>query len=663
MKFELAVAKLEELKKQILKWNHEYYDLDSPTVSDFEFDNALIELRKIETIFPDLLTNDSPSLMVGGKPSKAFQKVPHKVQMGSLQDVFSFLEVESFFDKLKEQIPNINYVVEPKIDGLSVSLEYKNGLFIRGSTRGDGFTGEDVTHNLMNIKSIPKKLKEPIDYLEVRGEVYMPKEIFNNIVKAQMEKGEKPFKNPRNAAAGSLRQKDSNISKERNLDIFIFNIQQIAGVKLKTHFESLEFLKNQGFCVSPSYVLLDNLQDVKDEIKKIGLNRHLYSFDIDGAVVKVNDLKYRDIIGYTTKFPRWAIAFKYPPEEKETKLLSIEINVGRTGTLTPTAIFEPVLLAGTLVSRAVLHNQDFIYEKDIRIGDTIIVKKAGDIIPEVVSSIKHQQGSVPYKIPKNCPSCGELTSRVENQSAYKCTNPKCYSSIERSIIHFASRGAMNIDGLGEAVIRSLISSNLIKDCADLYFLNKEDLLKLERAGEKSVDNLLLAIENSKKNNLSRFIFGLGIIHVGQKVAELLVDAFVNIESLAKASFDDIKNLNGVGEVIAKSVTDFFDNEQNTKYLEKFQLAGLNFSNHTRQDNNLSSKFKNMVFVITGTLGSMSRSEAEKIVKLHGGKTSSSISKKTDFLIAGEDAGSKLSKAIQLEVPVINEIEFKNMLKK
>jgi len=658
MDFEQARDRAEKLKVSINKANHEYYTLDKPTMQDYQFDMLLRELEQIETSFPQLITPDSPTIRVGGESDNTFEKVSHTVQMGSLQDVFSFNELISFDKKVSEIITPV-YVVEPKIDGLSVSLEYIDGVFVRGSTRGDGFIGEDVTQNLKTIKSIPLKLNKSIPFLEVRGEVFMPRKSFEQSVKKQIASGEEPFKNPRNAAAGSLRQKNSKVTATRKLDIFVFNVQQIDGEQIESHSDSLDYLKELGFKVSPSYPKYTSIDDCIAEIKRIGDNRYEFPFDIDGAVVKVNSLSDRIKIGATTKFPKWAAAFKYPPEEKETTLIDIQINVGRTGALTPTAIFRPIQLAGTTVSRAVLHNQDFIDEKDIRIGDTIIVRKAGDIIPEVLKSINHIENSEPYKLPDVCPSCGEKVIREDLQAVYRCVNHNCPATIYQNIIHFASRNAMNIDGLGPAIVSALIDSGNIKGSADLYYLQKENLVNIERLGEKSIDNLLEAIDKSKQNQLSKFVFALGIRNVGQRTAELLCERFNNLDMIIKASFEEIISIEGFGDIIANSVTEYFSSQENLETLNRFVFAGINTS---QKNQAVSDKLSGLTFVITGTLPTMSRNEAKDFIQQNGGKVSSSVSKKTSYLLAGEEAGSKLVKSNELGVPIITQEKLIEMVK-
>lgn len=649
-----ATLRVLQLREIINTSNHNYYILDNPTIDDYEYDMYLRELHELEAEFPSLVTFDSPTVRVGGESDNTFEKVTHTVQMGSLQDVFSFDELILFDNRVCEVVTPL-YVVEPKIDGLSVSLEYVDGIFTRGSTRGNGFVGEDVTENLKTIKSIPLKLSKPLPFLEVRGEVYMPRKSFEHLVKMQLENDEQPFKNPRNAAAGSLRQKNPKIASKRKLDIFVFNIQQIEG-ELSSHKQSLDMLVELGFKVSPSYNIYNNIDEVIAEIKRIGEKRYDYPFDIDGAVVKVDNLSDRLILGETTKFPKWAVAFKYPPEEKQTTLLSIEINVGRTGALTPTAVFEPITLAGTTVSRAVLHNQDFIDKKDIRMGDVIIVRKAGDIIPEVVESISHAENSSTYRIPDVCPSCGDTV--VKEDAQIRCINPVCPSAIYRNIIHFASRNAMNIDGLGPAIVQALIESGNIKTSADLYYLQQEQLINIERLGEKSIDNLMKAIETSKKNQLCRFIFGLGIRNIGQRAAELLCDKFTSIDQIMSADFDGLNSIDGFGDIMTQSIIDFFSQQKNIVLMQRFIDAGLNTTQITTK---ASDKLNKSTFVITGTLPTLSRNDAKALVEQNGGKVSSSVSKKTSYLLAGEDAGSKLVKANELNIAIITEQQLFDML--
>ncbi len=654
--------KIKQLRERLLYHSHRYYVLDDPEISDYEYDMLMQQLKELEKQFPELVTPDSPTMRVGGEAVTLFNKVEHVVQMGSLQDVFNKQDVIDFDARVRETVPDPEYVIEPKIDGLSVSLEYENGIFVRGSTRGDGFIGEDVTLNLKTIHTIPLKLNEPFPAsLEVRGEVYMPHSSFEQLIERQEENGETPFKNPRNAAAGSLRQKDPKITATRKLDIFVFNIQRISEeVVLERHSQSLDYLKTLGFHVIPSYRTVRQISDAIDEIDSIGSKRNSYEFDIDGAVVKVNNFADRTRLGETSKFPKWAVAFKYPPEEKTTTLLNIEVKVGRTGALTPTAVFEPVQLAGTSVSRAVLHNQDYITQKDIRIGDQIIVRKAGDIIPEVVASLSHKDESVPYFLPDHCPVCGAATEREEDEAVVRCPNPECPATLLRHLIHFVSRNAMNIDGCGPAVLEALTEKGLIHSPVDLYSLKKEDLLQLDRMGDKSADNLLSAIQNSKKNQLSQLIFGLGIRNIGEQAAKLLCRNFPTIESVMNASLEEVQAIDGFGEVMAQHVVDFFAMPETHRLIERFRAAGLNLNEIVTAPAS-SSKITGKTFVLTGTLPTLKRSEAKKLIEDAGGKVSSSVSSKTDYVVAGEEAGSKLEKAHQLNITVLSEEELLNLL--
>ncbi len=660
MDFNEAKQRTEELTKLLNYHSDRYYNMDDPEISDYEYDRLMQELKGLEQTYPQLVTPDSPTQRVGGNALlNLFEKVPHAVQMASLQDVFDRDELYAFDSRCREKCDAVQYVVEPKIDGLSVSLEYRDGVLVRGSTRGDGLIGEDVTANLLTIRSIPHRLPQKIPFLEVRGEVYMPRQAFYRLVEQQEQNGEQPFKNPRNAAAGSLRQKDPKVAQKRNLDLFIFNIQQIEGMTLASHKESLDLIHSLGLPVVPSYRVCDNIADAVAEVDRIGENRDAFSFDIDGAVIKVNDFNKRQLLGSTAKFPKWAVAFKYPPEEKETTLLDIQVSVGRTGALTPTAVFEPILLAGTTVSRAVLHNQDFIDEKEIRLGDRIIVRKAGEIIPEVVASVGHAPDSVPYRLPDTCPSCGGPVSREENEAVLRCTNPNCPASMLRNITHFASRPAMNIDGLGPAVVELLVENHLISSVADLYYLNRDDLVSLERMGEKSADNLLAAIENSKKNDPARLLFGLGIRNVGQKAAALLCERFLSIDALFAAPMHEIAQVDGIGPVIAENVSEYRDIPETAELIERLRRAGVNMTSQIKEKGTV---FAGQTFVLTGTLPNYTREQAKEIIESLGGKVSSSVSKKTSYVLAGEEAGSKLTKAQALGVPILTEAEFLEMAK-
>lgn len=655
--FEKAKSRSIELREIIEYHNKRYYDMDEPEIEDFEYDRLLHELIGIEEKFPILLTADSPTHRVGGKADGQFTPVEHTVPMESLQDAFSLDDVYAFDQRVKNAVGNVSYIVEPKIDGLSVSLEYENGLFKRGSTRGDGRIGEDVSANLRTVRNIPLKLPSELPVLEVRGEVYMPREVFLGLVEEQELKGEKVFKNPRNAAAGSLRQKDPKITAKRKLDIFTFNIQQIEGKELTGHKQSLDYIKALGFNTVPFYTECTSIEDVIKEINRIGDIRGTLPFDIDGAVIKVDDFSKRAEMGSTSKFPKWALAFKYPPEEKETTLLDIEINVGRTGVLTPTGIFEPTLLAGTTVSRATLHNQDFIDEKGICIGDKVIIRKAGDIIPEVLSVVSHPENAVPYRIPDVCPSCGGKVTREEGEAALRCCNPDCPNQLLRNLIHFCSRDAMDIEGLGTAVLDTLINKGLIRNAADIYRLKVEDIAGIERMGEKSGENLVNAAEKSKENDLSKLVFALGIRHIGQKAGKLLSDKFGSMDAIINATAEDICEIEGFGEIMAQSVVDFFSHKESLELIEKLRDYGVNMESKKVVKGNI---FEGKTFVLTGTLPTMTRGEATKIIEEFGGKASSSVSKKTDYVLAGEDAGSKLKKANDLGVTVISEEEFRNM---
>lgn len=651
--------KMDSLILYLNQQNYNYYVLDNPQIDDYEYDMKMQELKKLEAENPELVRSDSPTQRVGGMAVNTFEKVPHEVQMGSLQDVFSFDEVSSFVTRCKASVDNPTFIVEPKIDGLSVSLEYENGIFVRGSTRGDGIIGEDVTNNLKVIKSIPLKLNEAIPFIEVRGEVFMPRTSFFKLVEEQELNDEQPFKNCRNAAAGSLRQKDSKITAKRNLDIFIFNLQRIEGKDITSHKQSLDFMKELGFKVIPSYIECKTPEEIHRRIDEIAVERVKYKFDIDGVVMKVDDLLERETIGKTAKVPKWAVAFKYPPEEKETTLFDIEVNVGRTGAITPIAIFESLALAGTSVSRAVLHNQNFIDERDIRIGDTIVVRKAGEIIPEVLRSIKHKENSVPYKLPEVCPVCGTKCIRDEDEAVLRCPNVDCPEQLMRNIIHFASKGAMNIDGLGPAIIKVLMENKLIESVADLYTLTAKKLTTLERFADKKAANLIKAIEESKKNPLDRIVFGLGIRNIGQKSAKLLCEKFHSIDNIINADFSEISMIEGFGDVMVQNIVDFFKEEHTINLVEKLKQYGVNMS---YKSNVTDTRFNGMIFVLTGTLPTLTRDEAKDIIEKFGGKTSSSVSKKTTYILAGEEAGSKLTKAEALGLNIINEEEFLNMIK-
>lgn len=639
--------------------SYQYYVENNSDISDYEYDMLQRELLALEAQYPEFKRPDSPTTRVGGQAQSLFTEVRHEVRMESLQDAFSYGEIDDFDARVKERFPDATYVVEPKIDGLSVSLEYENGVFVRGSTRGDGDVGEDITENLRTVRSIPLQLRTPLPFIEVRGEVYMKKAVFEEIVAAQENRGETPFKNPRNAAAGSLRQKNAAVTAERKLDIFVFNVQRIEGDEITGHKQSLDLLKSLGFVTVPFYTPCADIEEAKAELTRIGEMRSSLFFDIDGAVIKVNDLSQRRALGSTAKFPRWAIAYKYPPEEKVTTLLDVEVTVGRTGALTPTAVFEPVLLAGTMVSRATLHNQDFIDKKGLSIGDLIRVRKAGDIIPEVLQVERHDPHKPVYTLPDACPSCGAPVFRDPDGAFLRCNNPDCPAQALRNVIHFCSRDAMDIEGLGERIAELLVNEGRIKDAADIYLLKAEDIASLDRMGEKSAENLISAIENSKKNDVSRLIFALGIQHIGQKAAKLLASRFGSLPALAAASAEEIAGIEGFGEVMARSAADWFSLPESRRLIDRLQAYGVNMQS---LEEKADDRFAGITFVLTGALTRYTRDEASAIIERFGGKTSGSVSKKTGIVLAGEDAGSKLRKANELGVRVISEAEFEEMIK-
>lgn len=651
-------SEYEQLCREVEQHNFNYYVLDDPTIEDDEYDRLMRRIKEIEAENPEIVSGSSPTQHVGGYAINTFEKVTHEVQMGSLQDVFSKGELYEFDERVKKAVGKAVYCVEPKIDGLSVSLEYKDGIFTRGSTRGDGFVGEDITKNLKTIKSIPMELNEKIPFIEVRGEVYMPKADFEKLVRKQLENDEQPAKNPRNAAAGSLRQKDSRATASRGLDIFVFNLQRIEGRELTCHSESLDYMKSLGFNVIDGYKTFDNIEDAVSRIMEIGENRQSYSYDIDGAVIKVDNFELRNELGSTAKVPKWAVAFKYPPEEKETKLLDIEINVGRTGALTPVAVFEPVWLAGTTVSRAVLHNQDYIDSKDIRIGDIIAVRKAGDIIPEVVRSVSHAENSEPFVIPHICPVCHGKAERAEDEAVIRCVNIDCPAQLLKNIEHFASRPAMNIDGLGEAVVKQLVENRLISTVADLYGLQQQDLEMLPGFAKVSASKLIANIENSKTNSPDRLLFALGIKGIGQKNAQLLMKHFGSIEKLSETSPEEISAVENFGDILANNIFTALHEPHMTELIERLKSYGVNT---VYQSDVKSDKLAGLTFVITGTLPDMTRDEAKTLIEQNGGKCSGSVSKKTSYVLAGEEAGSKLTKAQQLGVTVISQQQLIEMI--
>lgn len=655
---EQAKQQIDALCAEIEYHNKKYYTEDAPEISDYEYDMLYRRLENLEAAFPALKTEDSPTNRVGDKTYNTFAAVTHTVPMESLHDSFSEEELREFDRRVRAAVSNPVYVVEPKFDGLSVALEYVNGVYTRGSTRGDGTIGEDVTQNIGTIRSVPKTLSTPVPFLEVRGEVYMSDESFQALCERQELLEEKTFKNPRNAAAGSLRQKDPKITAQRTLDLFVFNIQQIQGETVSTHYDALERLRALGFPVSPIYCRTGDIETVIEKIREIGDLRGTFPYPIDGAVVKVDDFAQRETLGSTAKFPRWAEAYKYPPEEKETTLLDIEVAVGRTGVLTPTGVFEPVFLAGTTVSRATLHNQDFIAEKDIRIGSKVIIRKAGEIIPEVVTVVDNPSDTVPYHLPAKCPSCGEEVSRLEGEAAARCTNPQCPAQLLRHLIHFASRDAMDIEGLGPAALDQLVRTFSIASPADLYSLTAEQLETLERFGKKSAENLVAAIEKSKQNDLSRLLFALGIPHIGAKAAKLLATAFGSMDALLAAEESAIAAIDGFGGIMAAEVYSFFRKHSTLELVERLKAAGVNMQSAAMEAG--STRLLGKTFVLTGTLPTMTRSEASALIEKNGGKVTSSVSKKTSYVVAGEDAGSKLTKAQTLGIEILTEDDLRRM---
>lgn len=658
MELEQAQKRVEELRAVIEKNNRLYYDQDAPELEDYQYDTLTRELRELEAAFPQLVSETSPTQHVGGTASSRFAKVTHAVKMESLLDAFSYEELRDFDRRVRDAGIQPEYVVEIKIDGLSCSLEYENGTLVRASTRGDGLVGEDVTANVMAIRRVPKQLKDAPEYLEVRGEVYMPHQAFQKLCAEQELQGAAPFKNPRNAAAGSLRQKDAKVTAGRGLSIFVFNVQQIRGKTLSSHAESLDYLKSLGLPVSPRYHVVRDIEDAIQEIEQIGQNRAKLDFDMDGAVIKVNAFDQRGLLGSTNKFPRWAIAFKYPPEVKETTLRSIEVAVGRTGVLTPTACFDPVFLAGTTVGRATLHNEDFIRQLGLCIGDTIQVRKAGDIIPEVIAVTAHAQDAQPYQMPAVCPSCGAPVVHLEDEAALRCVNPECPAQALRNIIHFASRDAMDIDGLGTAVATQLVSKGMVHSAADLYTLTLEQLLTLDKFKEKSATNLLQAIQHSKQNNLDKLLFGFGIRNIGDKAAALLAEHFGSMQAIREATAEQIGEIDGFGGVMGQSVLEFFAKEGTADLVHRLADCGVNMQ---WKGEPKGDKLAGKTLVVTGTLETLSRSEAEALIVKNGGKASGSVSKKTSYVVAGAAAGSKLTKAQTLGVPVLTEQEFLAML--
>ena len=661
-----AKERIKELRATLEYHAKKYYDEDKPEITDYEYDIMMNELKSLEKQFPELIDKESLTQKVGGHVKEGFKQVEHEVPLQSLQDVFSYDELRDFDDRVKKQLhdggANLKYVVETKIDGLSMAIEYKDGKFVRAATRGNGLIGEDVSANALTIKSIPRELKEPINII-VRGEVFIGSKEFEKLNEEREVLGQSLFANARNAAAGSLRQLDSKITKTRPLDIFIFNVQKLENNPFNSHYEQLNYLDKLGFNVNPVRILCNNIDEAIDAITKIGEDRENLSFGIDGAVIKVDNLDYREELGTTFKTPRWAIAYKFPAERKQTKLLDIVVEVGRTGTITPTAVLEPIRLAGTTVSRATLHNEDYINEKDIKINDTVLVQKAGDIIPQVVEVIKEKRtgDEITFNMPEECPVCGEPTVRLEGEAAVKCINISCPAQIRRGIIHFASREAMDIDGLGESIITLLFKEGLIKDIADLYYLKKEQISVLERMGDKSATNLINAIEKSKENDLWRFINGLGIKLIGTKAAKILASEFKDLDKLMNATESELINLEEFGQTMADSVVEFFKEEKNISVIDKLKAAGVNTKLIESGNEDIPKIFEKMKIVLTGTLPTLKRNDAKEMIEQRGGKATSSVSKSTSFVLAGEEAGSKLTKANDLGIKVIDEDKFLQLI--
>ena len=652
--------RMDELVAQLNDANYRYYVLDNPIIPDFEYDILLRELEDLEAAHPEYTSADSPTKRVGGEALSKFEKLEHPVPLMSLQDVFSMEELNEFLEKIQDSFPGTSFTVEPKVDGLSVALEYVDGVFVRGATRGDGVVGEDVTENLKTIRSIPMTIHNAPSRLIVRGEVFMPKKSFELLNQRQEEEGKQLFANPRNAAAGSLRQLDPKIAAKRGLDILIFNVQLAEGVEFTTHAESLDYLKQLQFKVVP-YALLDSINEINGQVNAINENRGELSCDIDGAVIKVNDLQIRDQLGATAKFPRWAAAYKYPPEIKETIVEDIVVQVGRTGVLTPKAVVKPVRLAGTTVTNATLHNQDFISQRDIRIGDTVRIRKAGEIIPEIldVTFSKRSADSQPYFLPAHCPVCGAPTQKDEDGAFLRCTGVACPAQLSRNIAHFVSRDAMDIDGLGSAIVDGLIEKGLLKSPADIYYLSLDDVKSLWQKGDTAAKKLLKAIENSKQQDLSRLIFALGIRQVGAKTGKVLATRFGTMENLMAATLQELTEVPDVGAVTAKSISDWFELEQSREMVEKLRDADVNM---TCQIQVADDRFAGKTFVLTGALTKFTRDEATEQIERFGGKESGSVSKKTSYVVVGENAGSKERKARELGIPILSEEEFLEMIK-
>lgn len=654
-----AKSEIERLRTVLNQAGYEYYVMDNPTMSDYDYDHQLRRLEELEAAHPELVTPDSPTQRVGGQVQEGFQPVTHQVPLESLQDVFDLGELSEFDQRVRGAVPEAEYDVEPKVDGLSVALEYVDGAFVRGATRGDGRVGEDVTANLKTIRAIPLKLPEPVPHLIVRGEVFMPRTVFARLNEDREQNGEALFANPRNAAAGSLRQLDPRIAAARQLSIIVFNVQYVEGISFTTHTESLDWLERMRFKVIP-HDTCSTIEQAGASIRSIGENRTAYPYDIDGAVVKVNSLQERSLLGSTAKFPRWAAAYKYPPEQKPSRVLDIVVQVGRTGVLTPRAVLEPVRLAGTTVQSASLHNQDYIAEKDIRVGDTVLVQKAGEIIPEVVGVVreKRPEGTQPYRLPERCPVCGAHVARDEDGAAIRCTGAECPAQLLRNLTHFASRDAMDIEGLGPAVVEGLVKAGLVRTPGDLYRLEAQSVAQLERMGQKSAENLIAAVEKSKSRDLSRLLFAFGIRQVGQKAAKVLAARFGTLDRLSQATVEELTAVDDIGEITARSLAEWLHSDQAEHLIASLKGAGVNTASQAQPvDDRLAGK----TFVLTGTLEHFSRAEAGARIEALGGKVSSSVSRKTSYVVAGEEAGSKLDKANALGITVLSEAEFLQML--
>ena len=661
-----AKNRIEELRKEVEYHARKYYDEDSPEISDFEYDMLMVELRNLEKEYPQFQSKESLTQKVGGHVKEGFKKVTHEVPLQSLQDVFSIEEVVDYVNKINEKakengIENNKYVVETKIDGLSAAIEYKNGKFVRGATRGNGLVGEDVTENIKTIRTIPMELKENID-ITVRGEIFISKNDFEKMNQEREENEEELFANARNAAAGSLRQLDSKITAQRPLDIYIFNVQKIEGKQFNSHFEELEYLEKLGFNVNPVRIPCKDIKEIKKAIEKIGNDREKLTFGIDGAVVKVDELDFREILGTTAKTPRWAIAYKYPPEKKETKLKDIICQVGRTGVITPMAILEPVKVAGSTISKTTLHNEDFIKQKELKIGDTVVIQKAGDVIPEIVGVNKEKRTGKEkdFEMPKKCPVCGAETLRIEGEAAVRCTGIECPAKLFRNLVHFVSREAMNIDGLGESIIGQLLERKLIENIADIYTLEFEDVASLKKNGKKFAQNLIDSINRSKENDLYRLITALGIRHVGTKASKILARKYKNIDNLMQATSEELGMIDDIGPIVADSIREFFLQDQTIDLINRLKQSGVNTKN--LEEESIDNRFEGKIFVLTGSLEKFTRQEASDIIEKLGGKTSSTVSKKTSYVLAGEEAGSKLTKAQNLGIEIITEEQFQEMIK-